>query len=610
MKVINKISIIVIIIISIFSLSTCKRNNINSSVKNIKISGGTISDLKNKIKLNIPKNALNKDTDISIKYINNSKSFNNNISPNFLGAVEFGPSGTKFNKEADTTLELIRTPLNKEVSVFCYDEKNDRWDYVTSATVSERKAYFKITHFSKYECLDISPDMLHKYIDIVKQAKSTNKTDSWITETYHNYLVNDKHILDYYKEFNGLFYEACGLKITGSYQINGVSGDDEALFKLYGEENKSGNTYGLSTIAGETVDYNTYKKIAGKPKEKQEIVSISIIVEYKPIKPDIILTAPKTNLSKDESVDVTVYTHYSNPDNYFYPEFILPEYNLKLTSSSVDFTINKKLITTDDTGKANFKVKANKNKAKSIITASFDVTGDFGTHAESSISFGSEKESYTIKGHIIETNKFTFKLNPTKYITTNKAGSFDFKIEYDFEGTINSTNDILEGCLKIMNVKATLSTTPLIYGGKDVTCTLSLFLNKAITTANSPVLNFSGKIDNNGLYITSYDNSDSSTIVSLDDTTTLVSRDTSRSSRTSFPSTIKIKTENPGIPLLNFKLEEGTQTNTINSIKDFFDMKFVILGITSGFEGFNVQKTSESESTTQTITITKLDDNN
>lgn len=74
---------------------------------------------------------------------------------NFLGAAEFGPSGTVFKEPVEVSMKLTKVPNGSEISVFCYDEENKIWDYVTEATCEGDIAKFKVTHFSTYKCLDI-----------------------------------------------------------------------------------------------------------------------------------------------------------------------------------------------------------------------------------------------------------------------------------------------------------------------------------------------------------------------------------------------------------------------------------------------------------------------
>ena len=159
--------------------------------KTIGSAGGEVKDEATGLGLNIPEGALTNNTNISIEYVNDDQQLSSEPAMGFLGAAEFQPSGTNFSQPVQVSINLTEIPSNDKISVFCYDEVNRIWDYVTEANCVGKKATFSITHFSKYQCLDITPDMLAKYVDIVNQAQSQNKSDAWITSTYKDYLVDN-----------------------------------------------------------------------------------------------------------------------------------------------------------------------------------------------------------------------------------------------------------------------------------------------------------------------------------------------------------------------------------------------------------------------------------
>lgn len=262
-----------------------KKQSTEPAVETIKGSG-TIGTEGGKVKagsavtIKIPAEALKNDTKISVKYIQAQES---TPSFSFLGEVEFGPSGTKFKKSAEVTMKLIRSPKNASVSVFNYDEKNDIWDYVSEAEVSDNTVKFKVDHFSKYRVVDISPTVLNKYIDIVKSAKENNTSDKKITQKYADYLKNDVKVMDSYVEQNDRLYKACGFRIDGAYYINGEEGDPNELSKQFGKSNKKGNRYGLSKIGSLLYSYADYVKKADGEKESQDCISISVIIDYEPV---------------------------------------------------------------------------------------------------------------------------------------------------------------------------------------------------------------------------------------------------------------------------------------------------------------------------------------
>lgn len=244
--------------------------------------GGTVK-AGSAASIKIPAEALDKDKKISVKYIPSLSSKDDAPSFSFLGEIEFGPSGTKFKKDAEVTMKLSRTPSNSTISVFHYDEKNKIWDYVTDATVTDNTVNFKIKHFSKYRCVDISPEVLNKYFDIVKAAKKNKTSDKQITQSYADYLKNDVKVMDSYVEQNDHLYKACGFRIDGAYYINGEEGDPNELSKKFGKSNKKGNKYGLSKIGSSIYSYADYEKKADGAKESQDIISIGVIIDYEPV---------------------------------------------------------------------------------------------------------------------------------------------------------------------------------------------------------------------------------------------------------------------------------------------------------------------------------------
>ena len=242
--------------------------------------GGKVKAGKS-VTIKIPEDALKNDTKISVKYF--EKAPDKSPSFSFLGEVEFGPSGTKFKKPVEVTMKLNHTPNNSTISIFNYDEKNEIWDYVTDAAVTNDTVKFKVDHFSKYRCVDISPEVLNKYFDIVKAAKKNKTSDKQITQSYADYLKNDVKVMDSYVEQNGHLYKACGFRIDGAYYINGEEGDPNELSKKFGKSNKKGNTYGLSKIGSLLYSYADYIKKAKGEKESQDCISIGVIIDYEPV---------------------------------------------------------------------------------------------------------------------------------------------------------------------------------------------------------------------------------------------------------------------------------------------------------------------------------------
>ena len=470
MKVFKKLLIPILLFSSIFTIAGCGKKEDKKKTTDVvthkeakgKIGkdGGEVKDSENNVSLNIPKDALSKDTEITIRYISSEQEIDDNPNINFLGAVEYGPSGTVFDKEVEAKVKLTKVPTNSTVSVFCYDEVNKVWDYVTSATVKDGVATCKITHFSRYEYLDLSSAMKDKYESLVNQAISEGKSDEWITLTYYDYLVDECHVLDYYPNYEGYYYYGCGLKIFGNYQVDGKTGNSEDLSLVWGESNKVGNTYGYSTLGGKTSSYNDYKENAAKTTDKVSGSSVTVVIEYKIITPQFTMSASKTKLNKGESADVSLYCHFFNSTNKLHQDFPLDDYYLSLTSSSSNFSIDKTSVVTNNAGKATFKVTCNKSGEKAVVKAIFDVAGDFGTHAEGIIHFGSE-DKFVISGHVVDVKEYTYRLDVSRQI---ERGKYYLKVEYDIEGRFGLGEEgYLVGTLKAKNVNVTLNTAPNKY---------------------------------------------------------------------------------------------------------------------------------------------------
>lgn len=76
--------------------------------------GGMVGDVESSIALNIPKGALYKDKEDEIS---------ETPLMNFLGATEFGPSGTVFKEPVEVSMKLTKVPNGSEISVFVMTKK-------------------------------------------------------------------------------------------------------------------------------------------------------------------------------------------------------------------------------------------------------------------------------------------------------------------------------------------------------------------------------------------------------------------------------------------------------------------------------------------------------
>jgi hypothetical protein len=238
--------------------------------------GGEVGD--DNAMISIPAGALKEDTEISIKYLNDAKDVSDTILTGFVGAVEFGPSGTKFEKPADVVVKLSKAPKNETLSIFCYDEENKRWNYETTAEIDKDYAKFEVNHFSRYRIVDITDGMLQKYINIIKYNFDNNIPDTVSREQYEDYLNNTVKVLDSYEEWGGKLYKACGYLISVNYYINGVEEDPNDLIDLVGEDSdrvKPGDllcdSYSSHVINGEEIESETI------------IIYAFLAINYKPV---------------------------------------------------------------------------------------------------------------------------------------------------------------------------------------------------------------------------------------------------------------------------------------------------------------------------------------
>ena len=569
--------------------------------------GGVVKDEEENVTISIPQGALQEDTNISAQYIEEPSYLEANPSMNFLGAVEFGPSGTTFDKPVEVSLQLTDTPKHNKISIFCYSEEYDQWDFVTEANVNYNVATFSMSHFSKYKALDMSKGMLMKFHDLVRQAQATGQPDSWVLENFEEYLINEEHVMDIYALYGGYWYEPCGLIIGGNYHINGKEGDPNQLTELIGKSNKVGNTYGLCHDGQLVVDVKTYNEIKGKPKEGQETISINVGVFYEMIKPDIDLTASKKNLHKGDSATINIRCHYVNATNYFdeFKDLDMDNYMLTIKKPS-HFDIDKTAVLTKN-GRESFIVTAKEENVAETITVNFDVSGDHGVHAEGNITLNSQ--GYHVSGHIIEEKTFSFESNAPSDIplVTTQKGTFKLTVEYDFEGDISENEGQLTGLLSYSNLTASLSSTPYKGYARDEDGTayyvFDVYGQLGTVESSNPTFNITGEksIDNQAY-----------TYIS-DEAKTIGVINGSGYSETNIPEydayykqdhTFEIAIKSNTAALLNFALEAGTQSYSSPEFKDEMSEIFYAEGSTfSAVSLWGFSSSSENTVTTQTITV-------
>ena len=461
--------------------------------------GGVIEDEESNVRISIPQGALQEDTNISAQYVEEPATISNNVQTGFLGAVTFGPSGTTFDKPVEVSVQLIEEPKNSSLSVFCYNESEKLWEYVTEASVVNISvAKFEITHFSTYQVVDRTRDFLNEYQNIVRHAKVNGLSDAEIIEEFRDYLVRDKHIMDYYEKFDGYWYEPCGLKLSGQYQINGEQNDPNHSFISEGESNKVGDTYGLCKIDGAT----SSKSAMHNASSTSEIFDVCVIVEYKMIKPDIELTASKKKLKKGETATISIRCHYTNVANFFdeFKDLELANYMLTIAKPT-HFSTDKSVVLTNGSGRASFIVTALESNKAETITVSFDVSGPFGVHAEGNITLNSE--GYTFEGHIEEELEFRYLYPETEEEggILEEEGIFKIMIEYDIDGSFTEKDGDLTGSITISNTVVSFANQELHYygfaEGKRVDLYTNVFDPTGTVNTTNPTLKMGGSVFSN-----------------------------------------------------------------------------------------------------------------
>lgn len=209
-------------------------NNSTASVSSvIGAAGGQVGN--ENASITIPAGALDSDTTITVKYLPKEEELTEGPMLGFAGAVEFGPSGTKFNSPAEVMVKLTQTPKNTALSIFCYDEENDRWQYESDAEIKNGYAKFEVNHFSKYRILDITPELLQKYMTIIKNNFDNGTPDTESRSQYLDYLLNTLKIMDTYELWGGQLNKCCGFIFSADYYFNGVEDDPNDLIYQYGD---------------------------------------------------------------------------------------------------------------------------------------------------------------------------------------------------------------------------------------------------------------------------------------------------------------------------------------------------------------------------------------
>lgn len=550
-------------------------------VKSISVTGGELGEEDENLSISFPAGALKQAKEITATYIDESSFINDRPLMNFMGAVEFGPSGTTFDEDVQVTMKLSRKTENYEpkLSVFCYDEANDIWDFVSEASYSNstKEATFAVRHFSKYQCLEITPAMLNKFNDLVYEAKASGYDDAWIMSNYEDYLVNEERVMDYYTEYEGLWYEPIGIFIHGDYQLNGVQGDQNVLNKQVGESNRVGNTYGVCQIAGQTVSRQEYDA-AKQNGTTQDLISVSVHLDYKMIKPDINVNCMPTILEKGETAYASVLTHYSNPNNKTFPDFTLPNYPLTLPYQLKHFSTDVDELTTNASGRGEFQITALEEGVE-FIKVMFYVEGYFGEYSANFLKVKCGGD-FTISGQIEQTWSGSFRYSDFMEEALNEAvaltslGSFTITTKYEFKGMLDLGEDgtTCSGMIEFFNLELEFSCSDAVYegwgdDGQYARIKLSHPDDEFISVAFG-TYNFSGTVDElNACNISTNQSKIFGACIVWDNQNEFVSADGETVEWDIPMMSIIALINNPAL-LFEFDLEEGVDFANSSSLKD------------------------------------------
>ena len=550
-------------------------------VKSISVTGGELGEDDENLSISFPAGALKQAKEITATYVDESSFINDKPLMNFMGAVEFGPSGTTFDEDVQVTMKLTRDTNNyyPDLSVFCYDEANDIWDYVSDASYSysTKEATFTVRHFSKYQCLEITPAMLNRFNDLVYEAKTNGYDDAWIMSNYEDYLVNEERVMDYYTEYEGLWYEPCGLYIHGDYQLNGVKGDPNVLNKQVGETNKVGNKYGLCKIGGQIVSSQEYDT-AKQNGTTQDLIDVSVSLDYKMIKPNIDINCAHAVLEKGETTYASVLTHYVNPNNQTFPDFALPNYPLTLPYQLKHFSTDVDELTTNASGRGEFQITALEEGVE-FIKVMFYVEGYFGEYSANFLKVKCGGD-FTISGHIEQTWSGSFRYSDfmeealEEAVALTEEGRFTITTKYEFKGMLDLGEDgtTCSGMIEFFNLELEFSGSDAVYEGWGddggyARIKLSHPDDEFISIAFG-TYNFSGTVDElNACNISTNQSKIFGACIVWDNQNEFVSADGETFEWDLPMMSIIALINNPAL-LLEFDLEEGVDFANSSSLKD------------------------------------------
>ena len=412
--------------------------------------------------------------------------------------------------------------------------------------------------------------------------------------------------MDYYQEYDGYWYEPCGLQVFGKYQINGKEGNQEDLAIILGTTNKSGNTYGVSNVGGLTVSRDEYNKSTNN----SEKIDVTVTIYYKIINPDLTLSATNTSVKKGESTTVNVYCHYAKPGNVIYPDIALGGYPLSV-SQPTHFTVDKVLITTNNSGRASF-VATSQDGKEETLKVSFS---DEGAYSEGKIKLNTEN-GYVISGHIKEELSSSYTMLQEDGVVHISNGYYNLVIEYDFEGHINEDENSLAGSIQLKNLTATMKQSlPAIFDQYDTWDDsfiahheVNIFEKVNNVSLSDPSINFTCNVDSGDGTCSLSATSQSLKVATLGVSDHIVTDGVYDVMDDDIVDDYYIQLSLPSAILLDFNLVEGTNTYTSTKAKDTLKSigseSYFVEGMWTDW-GIELSSLQSQGSTTQTITISK-----
>ena len=435
---------------------------VTTGTKTVGSKGGSVIAGDN-VQINIPAGALNGDTAISVKYF-----ATDDVPAGFLGGVEFGPDGTVFNTPVEVTMQLIDEPENEKVSIFCYDEEEDMWYFVTEAECTDKTVKFELNHFSSYKALDAVYEKYARFETEVRNGKANGLSDAQIFDNYVDYLLNHEHLMDKCIKIGGYWFKPCGLHAFGNYIFNNQEGDPESLHREIGKTNEvKKDVTGLINVGSGYTSNSEFIKNLYKTVDRQDAFHILVEVYYVMIEPTIELTAsPSTSVRAGEKTMVWVFCYYE--------DIIMSDYELTLPWELKHFSTNTNKIKTNSLGMASFMatgLDAGYDTIKVMFRYEDAIFAGMpgGAYSRGFITLSCDKP-VKLSGSVTENTTFTFDKTVNEiYQYTEEEGSLDVKIQYNLEADlyIDEETGIIDGEMVLSNLSVTTDSKPIKYTWKS-----------------------------------------------------------------------------------------------------------------------------------------------